>query len=129
MHRLRYGDHGPAVAEIRSTLTGLGFLHGESDVAAGDSWVGSDAVFDRDLDSAVRAFQQQRGLLVDGIVGPATYRSLKEASYRLAPAPSSISSPPRSTATTSQPCSGAYRTSGSTWTGSTATSDRAPTRR
>ncbi|MBP2214155.1 N-acetylmuramoyl-L-alanine amidase [Rhodococcus ruber] len=83
MHRLRYGDHGPAVAEIRSTLTGLGFLHGESDVAAGDSWVGSDAVFDRDLDSAVRAFQQQRGLLVDGIVGPATYRSLKEASYRL----------------------------------------------
>lgn len=40
-------------------------------------------VFDRSLDSAVRAFQQQRGLLVDGIVGPATYRALKEASYRL----------------------------------------------
>jgi N-acetylmuramoyl-L-alanine amidase len=40
-------------------------------------------VFDVDLDQAVRAFQQHRGLLVDGIVGEATYRALKEASYRL----------------------------------------------
>jgi peptidoglycan hydrolase-like protein with peptidoglycan-binding domain len=40
-------------------------------------------VFDDDLDHAVRAFQQHRGLLVDGIVGEATYRALKEASYRL----------------------------------------------
>ena len=31
----------------------------------------------------MRAFQQHRGLLVDGIVGEATYRALKEASYRL----------------------------------------------
>ncbi len=45
--------------------------------------MGSDVPFDRELDGAVRAFQQQRGLLVDGIVGPATYRSLKEASYKL----------------------------------------------
>ncbi len=43
----------------------------------------TDASFDRQLDSAVRAFQQHRGLLVDGVVGPATYRALKEASYRL----------------------------------------------
>jgi N-acetylmuramoyl-L-alanine amidase len=43
---------------------------------------GGDA-FDPPLDIAVRAFQQQRGLLVDGIVGPATYRSIKEASYGL----------------------------------------------
>ncbi|NKU38574.1 N-acetylmuramoyl-L-alanine amidase, partial [Rhodococcus hoagii] len=49
----------------------------------GSHWVSPDAMFDHHLDSAVRAFQQQRGLLVDGIVGPATYRSLKEASYRL----------------------------------------------
>lgn len=40
-------------------------------------------MFDDDLDRAVRAFQQHRGLLVDGIVGEATYRALKEASYRL----------------------------------------------
>src|SRR5262249_61636950 len=40
-------------------------------------------LFDAELDQAVRAFQQHRGLLVDGIVGEATYRALKEASYRL----------------------------------------------
>ncbi|GAA1483125.1 N-acetylmuramoyl-L-alanine amidase [Gordonia sinesedis] len=43
----------------------------------------ADAVFDDDVDHAVRAFQQHRGLLVDGIVGPATYRALREASYQL----------------------------------------------
>lgn len=88
MHRLRHGDHGPAVAEIRGTLTKLGYLHhGTSGIrresADGAHWVAPDAIFDHQLDSAVRAFQQQRGLLVDGIVGPATYRSLREASYRL----------------------------------------------
>ena len=81
MRPLRHGDHGPAVAEIRSTLAGLGFLNARPE--SSDAWMGSDVVFDRELDGAVRAFQQQRGLLVDGIVGPATYRSLKEASYRL----------------------------------------------
>lgn len=40
MRPLRHGDHGPAVAEIRNTLAGLGFLHGGSD--AGDEWIGSD---------------------------------------------------------------------------------------
>lgn len=81
MHRLRFGDHGPAVAEVRGTLSGLGFLYDDS---TGDNhWIDTEAEFDIGLDSAVRAFQQQRGLLVDGIVGPATYRALREASYRL----------------------------------------------
>lgn len=84
MHRLRRGDRGPAVAEVCGALSGLGLL---DDVGGatdnGDYWRATDAVFDDVLDSAVRAFQQQRGLLVDGIVGPATYRALKEASYRL----------------------------------------------
>ncbi|TQF74686.1 N-acetylmuramoyl-L-alanine amidase [Rhodococcus spelaei] len=88
MHRLRHGDHGPAVAEIRGTLSTLGFLHNGAAVVGrdpvnGSQWIAPDAVFDHHLDSAVRAFQQQRGLLVDGVVGAATYRSLKEASYRL----------------------------------------------
>ncbi|MFE3291163.1 N-acetylmuramoyl-L-alanine amidase [Rhodococcus sp. NPDC059234] len=88
MHRLRHGDHGPAVAEIRGTLSALGFLHNGVSVVGrepvnGSQWIAPDAVFDHNLDSAVRAFQQQRGLLVDGVVGAATYRSLKEASYRL----------------------------------------------
>ncbi|APA94703.1 N-acetylmuramoyl-L-alanine amidase [Nocardia seriolae] len=85
MHRLRHGDTGPAVAEVRSTLASLGFLHSHpnSDPQMGEYWKDSDATFDHQLDSAVRAFQQHRGLLVDGVVGPATYRALKEASYRL----------------------------------------------
>jgi N-acetylmuramoyl-L-alanine amidase len=61
-------------------LARLGFL---PDQNHGDYWSNTDAVFDEELDSAVRAFQQYRGLLVDGVVGPATYRSIREASYRL----------------------------------------------
>jgi len=40
-------------------------------------------LFDDDLDRAVRAFQQQRGLSVDGVVGVVTYRALEEARWRL----------------------------------------------
>ncbi|MET9489124.1 MULTISPECIES: N-acetylmuramoyl-L-alanine amidase [unclassified Nocardia] len=87
MHRLRHGDTGPAVAEVRSTLASLGFLHShlnaEHGNGNGEYWKNVEVVFDHDLDSAVRGFQQHRGLLVDGVVGPATYRALKEASYRL----------------------------------------------
>ena len=35
------------------------------------------------MDSAVRAFQQQQGLNVDGIVGPETFHRLEEARWRL----------------------------------------------
>ena len=41
------------------------------------------AVFDDDTDRAVRAFQQQRGLTVDGVVGGTTYHALDEARWRL----------------------------------------------
>jgi N-acetylmuramoyl-L-alanine amidase len=69
----RRGDHGPAVAEIRSRLATLGLVEADP---------GNDE-FDADLDRAVRAFQQQRGLSVDGIVGVNTYRTLEEARWRL----------------------------------------------
>ena len=72
MPLFRLGDHGSAVAEIRAILVGLGLLPD-----------GGDPVFDEACDRAIRAFQQQRGLIVDGIVGPATYRVLREASYHL----------------------------------------------
>jgi N-acetylmuramoyl-L-alanine amidase len=74
----RRGDDGPAVAEIRSKLAVLGLLPGEDQVAAATS-----ATFDGPTDRAVRAFQQERGLPVDGIVGPITYHALDEARWRL----------------------------------------------
>ncbi|WP_186627426.1 N-acetylmuramoyl-L-alanine amidase [Rhodococcus sp. BP22] len=86
MHRLSHGDSGPAVAEVRSTLVSLGFLVEETDRSSANDpthWTPPASDFDESLGGAVRAFQQYRGLLVDGVVGPATYRSLKEASYRL----------------------------------------------
>src|SRR4051794_9208369 len=71
----RRGDRGPAVAEIRDRLARLALVDTGVDT-------GVD-VFDDELDRAVRAFQQQRGLSVDGIVGPETYRVLDEARWRL----------------------------------------------
>lgn len=70
----RLGDAGDAVREIRSRLGGLELLGIGS---------GGDDRFDDEVDRAVRAFQQQRGLTVDGLVGPATYRVLDEARWRL----------------------------------------------
>jgi N-acetylmuramoyl-L-alanine amidase len=74
---LRRGDVGPDVADIRSTLTRIGLL---SDPQASQ-------VFDLTVEHAVRAFQQQRGLITDGIVGPATYRALRDATFRLGDRP------------------------------------------
>lgn len=70
----RRGDAGAAVADIRDRLAGLGLLECSED---------QQDAFDDALDQAVRAFQQQRGLVVDGAVGPATYRVLDEARWRL----------------------------------------------
>lgn len=59
-------------------LIGLGLLP-----AAAVHESRSAAVFDAACEGAVRHFQQQRGLMADGIVGPATYTVLREATYRL----------------------------------------------
>ena len=77
--RYARGDSGPAVAEIRQKLTALGLLTSpgrDLDDPRG-------ARFDDDVDRAVRTFQQQRGITIDGIVGPQTYRVLDEARWRL----------------------------------------------
>jgi N-acetylmuramoyl-L-alanine amidase len=79
---LRCGDRSAAVTEIRATLATLGLLDSSEDDLNTGRHVALE-LFDAELDQAVRAFQQHRGLLVDGIVGEATYRALKEASYRL----------------------------------------------
>ncbi|GAA0427842.1 N-acetylmuramoyl-L-alanine amidase [Actinoplanes hulinensis] len=72
MRSIRRGDTGPAVSEIRSILVGLELL----DEAEPD-------VFDEALETAVRAFQQNRGLGVDGMVGDETWGALDAARWRL----------------------------------------------
>ena len=76
MRVLRRGDVGPAVAEVRSTLAALGLLpafNGSRD----------HVVFDSAMENAVRTFQQQRGLITDGVVGTATFAAMRAATYRL----------------------------------------------
>ncbi|MGW4058932.1 N-acetylmuramoyl-L-alanine amidase [Amycolatopsis sp. NPDC004747] len=88
MRVLRRGDAGPDVAEIRSILAGMDLL---PPVTGTDDY----DTFDVALEHAVRAFQQRRGLMTDGIVGPATFQALKGASYHLGSRPLSymIASP------------------------------------
>jgi N-acetylmuramoyl-L-alanine amidase len=78
----RRGDTGPAVAEIRAKLARLNLLRLSPDSL--DPLAGTDtAAFDDATDRAVRDFQQQRGLTVDGLVGVVTYQALDEARRRL----------------------------------------------
>src|SRR5206468_11276546 len=80
--QLRRGDRSAAITEIRAALTSLGHLdRADADVNTGRHVAGD--VFADELDHAVRAFQQQRELLVDSIVGEATKRAFRPASYRL----------------------------------------------
>ena len=76
----RLGDHGPAVAQIRDHLALLGLLPSEPAERRGEEW---DAAFDESVDAAVRTFQQQRGLIADGIVGTSTWRRLDGARWTL----------------------------------------------
>ncbi len=73
----RRGDQGPAVAEIRSKLAVLGLVPDDRPEEH------LTALFDDVTDRAVRSFQQERGIRVDGIVGPTTYHALDEARWRL----------------------------------------------
>jgi N-acetylmuramoyl-L-alanine amidase len=78
---LRRGDRGPAVAEVREALASLQLMPSPSGTDSGS------AEFDVATDGAIRAFQQQRGLIVDGIVGPVTIRSLTDARWQLGDRP------------------------------------------
>ena len=66
----RIGDSGEAVAEIIAKLQRLGLLE-----------PGGCFVYDEATANAVRGFQQQRGLMIDGIVGPQTYRAIDDARH------------------------------------------------
>ncbi len=72
---LRAGDRGERVLALRALLERAG-----TEPAAP---TGSADVFDCALEAAVRAFQQRRGLLADGVVGAQTVRALEGARWRL----------------------------------------------
>jgi N-acetylmuramoyl-L-alanine amidase len=73
----RLGDVDPAVRDIRDRLSVTG------DLPAGDPEGVDLQVYDATVADAVRAFQQRRGLLADGIVGAQTYRALDGARWAL----------------------------------------------
>ncbi|MDA3022430.1 MAG: peptidoglycan-binding protein [Actinomycetota bacterium] len=80
---IRHGDTGAAVAEVRARLAHLGLLPYSTGQNSAAINPGTVDVFDEDLDKAVRTFQQERGLTVDGIVGPQTFRRIDEARWQL----------------------------------------------
>lgn len=74
MRTLVLGDRGKEVSDIQRRLHALGHeLGGE----------GLDGFLGPKTQHAVLAFQAQRGLLTDGVVGPNTWRELVEAGYAL----------------------------------------------
>jgi N-acetylmuramoyl-L-alanine amidase len=73
MKLFKKGSSGREVRDIQSRLVAAGFLDKESEEIEKE-------LFGPATDSALRAFQQQRGLIADGIVGSETWRSLVEAS-------------------------------------------------
>ncbi|MFN2544387.1 MAG: N-acetylmuramoyl-L-alanine amidase [Actinomycetota bacterium] len=74
MRTIRVGDAGADVADIQHRLLSLG---ASIDPAELNDTYGSST------SAAVRGFQQRRGLLVDGIVGPETWSELVEAGFGL----------------------------------------------
>jgi N-acetylmuramoyl-L-alanine amidase len=69
----RSGSTGDAVRDIQRRLSSLGF-----DIAGDEP-----GTYRAATEQAVRSFQQQRGLRVDGVCGHQTWASLVEAGFRL----------------------------------------------
>jgi peptidoglycan hydrolase-like protein with peptidoglycan-binding domain len=65
---LRKGATDPAVRDLQAALKALGFNPGPI-----------DGVFATTTEAAVKAFQQARGIAVDGIVGKVTWINIDEA--------------------------------------------------
>ena len=65
---LRPGIEGSAVSQLQQELTTLGYYKGAIDGGYGEL-----------TQSAVRAFQSDKGLVVDAIVGPSTWDALTQA--------------------------------------------------
>ena len=68
---LRIGASGDVVLQLTTTLNRLGLLKITT------------STFDDSVEGAIKAFQQERGLIVTGIVDETTSRSLDEAKWKL----------------------------------------------
>lgn len=90
---LGLGSHGPAVVDVRARLAALPLdqlpepphLGGPDaeDAGEGDQTPFDPALFDASLERAVRAFQQHKGLIVDGVVGVETFTAIDGARWAL----------------------------------------------
>jgi N-acetylmuramoyl-L-alanine amidase len=69
------GDRGEPVRDVHRRLLSLGFHVESAEV--------QEHRFGPSTEQAVRELQQERGLLVDGLVGPDTWQELVEAGYSL----------------------------------------------
>lgn len=69
---IRAGDETPGVRDVQERLARLQCYAGPL-----------DGRFGSETERAVRAFQRDRGLAADGIVGPETWRALVEADHQL----------------------------------------------
>jgi N-acetylmuramoyl-L-alanine amidase len=76
---LRRSDISRRVVALREGLLRAGL----SMAYLAPDQVNNPEVFDDHVDAAVRTFQQHRGLMVDGIVGPETESALAEAQFKL----------------------------------------------
>ena len=74
MRIYRVGDRGPEVTDIQSRLTALGAVVDDAE---------RDGTFGSSTEAAVRSFQRERHLRVDGLVGPDTWEQLVESGWQL----------------------------------------------
>ncbi len=68
------GDSGPEITDIQSRLQALGAVIDDAE---------RDGPFGPSMEAAVRSFQRERHLRVDGLVGPDTWEQLVEAGWQL----------------------------------------------
>ena len=81
---LGLGSTGPAVADVRARLAALRPDQLPDGVTEALAAPGADPeVFDEGLERAVRAFQQRKGLIVDGVVGVETFAAIDGARWSL----------------------------------------------
>lgn len=82
---LQLGSTGDDVKRVQRSIVRDGYRSAANDLGLGGA-EDVDGIFGPRTDTAVRRFQQTRGLVVDGIVGPITWAALplKEPSPMLA---------------------------------------------